>query len=73
MYNKEKDEAVVLTVALNKCLKEREKNTMENEKTSLNIKKLKKQVKRNYTYIARSHDHCFANTSRSSNKFNSRR
>ena len=55
MYNKEKDEAVVLTVALNKCLKEREKNTMENEKTSLNIKKLKKQVKRNYTYIARSH------------------
>ena len=60
MYSKEKNEAAVLTVALNKGLKERGKNTMENEKTRLNIKKLKKQVKRNYTYSARSHYYCLA-------------
>ena len=44
MYNQEENEVAVKTVASNKISKERGK-TMENEKTSLNIRKLKKQVK----------------------------
>ena len=44
MYNQEENEVAVKTVASNKISKERG-NTMENEKTSLNIRKLKKQVK----------------------------
>ncbi len=55
MYNKEENEVAVITVVSNKNSKERGKSTMENGKTSLNIRKLKKQVKRNYTYSVSSH------------------
>ena len=44
MHNQEENEAAVTTVTSNKISKERGK-TMKNEKTSLNIRKLKKQVK----------------------------
>ena len=44
MHNQEENEVLVKTVASNKISKERGK-TMENENTSLNIRKLKKQVK----------------------------
>ena len=44
MYNKEKNEVAVTTVTSNKISKER-RILMENGKTSLNIRKLKKQVK----------------------------
>ena len=44
MHNQEEKEAAVTTVTSNKISKERGK-TMKNEKTSLNIRKLKKQVK----------------------------
>ena len=43
MHNQEENEVAVTTVASNKISKERGK-TMENGKTSLNIRKLKKQV-----------------------------
>ena len=43
MYNKEKNEVAVTTVTSNKISKER-RILMENGKTSLNIRKLKKQV-----------------------------
>ena len=45
MYKHEENEEAVRTVTSNKVSKERGKNIMENERTSLNIKKLKKQVK----------------------------
>ena len=45
MHNKEKNGVTVTTVTSNKVSKERGKNTMENKKTSLNIRKLKKQDK----------------------------
>ena len=45
MHNQEENEVSVTTVASNKISKERGKSTMENQKTSLNIRKLKKQVK----------------------------
>ena len=45
MYKHEENEVAVRTVTSNKVSKERGKNIMENERTSLNIKKLKKQVK----------------------------
>ena len=44
MHNQEENEAAVTTVTSNKISKERGK-TMKNEKTSLNIRRLKKQVK----------------------------
>ena len=44
MHNQKENEVAVTTVASNKISKERGK-TMENGKTSLNIRKLKKQVK----------------------------
>ena len=44
MHNQEENGVAVITVASNKISKERGK-TMKNEKTSLNIRKLKKQVK----------------------------
>ena len=44
MHNQEENEVAVTTVASNKISKERGK-TLENRKTSLNIRKLKKQVK----------------------------
>ena len=44
MHNQEENEAAVTTVTSNKISKERGK-TMKNEKTNLNIRKLKKQVK----------------------------
>ena len=45
MHSQEENEVAVTTVASNKISKERGKSTMENGKTSLNIRKLKKQVK----------------------------
>ena len=44
MHNQEENGVAVTTVTSNKISKERGK-TMKNEKTSLNIRKLKKQVK----------------------------
>ena len=45
MHNQEENEVAVTTVASNKISKERGKSTMENGKKSLNIRKIKKQVK----------------------------
>ena len=45
MYHQEENEVSVTTVTSNKISKERGKSTMEKGKTSLNIRKLKKQVK----------------------------
>lgn len=44
MHNQEENGVAVITVASNKISKERGK-TMKNEKTNLNIRKIKKQVK----------------------------
>ena len=45
MHSQEENEVAVTTVASNKISKERGKSTMEKGKKSLNIRKLKKQVK----------------------------
>ena len=71
MHNQEENEAAVTTVTSNKISKERGK-TMKNEKTSLNIRKLKKQVK-GITLIALVVTIIVLNPSRSSIKPNSRK
>ena len=53
-------------------LKEKSKKSENLKRNKITMKKLKKQVKRNYTYSFSSNNNSFTNTCRSSNKLDNR-